>query len=249
MEETISLQEIFQIIRKRILLIFSITFLIAIISGVISYYYLTPIYESSTQLLISQDSNEKLSGERDIETDLQLINTYNVIIKSPVILDLVIEELSLEKMTAQTLNKKIVVSSEGDSQVVTITVQDANQYIARDIANTTATIFKREITELMNINNVSVLAEATASDGQEPVKPQPLLNVAISIVIGIMLSLGLAFLLEYLDKTIKSEQDIEKLLSLPVIGSISSMGKKEQKKIRKLKKKQLKKGGYMDGKA
>lgn len=249
MEETISLQEIFHLIRKKILLIFSITLLIAIISGVISYYYLTPIYESSTQLLISQDSSEQLSGERDIETDLQLINTYNVIIKSPVILDLVIEELSLEKMTTQTLNNKIVVSSEGDSQVVTITVQDANKNIARDIANTTASIFKREITELMNINNVSVLAEATASDGQEPVKPKPLLNVAISIVIGIMLSLGLAFLLEYLDKTIKSEQDIEKLLSLPVIGSISSMGEKEQKKIKKLKKKQLKKGGYMDGKA
>jgi glycosyltransferase involved in cell wall biosynthesis len=51
------------------------------------------------------------------------------------------------------------------------------------------------------------------------------------------------------NKTIKSEQDIEKLLSLPVIGSISSMGKKEQKKIRKLKKKQLMKGAYMDGKA
>lgn len=247
MEDTFSLQEIFQIIRKKILLIFSITFLTALISGIISYYYLTPIYESSTQLLISQDSNEQLTGERDIETDLQLINTYNVIIKSPVILDLVIEDLSLEKMTAQTLNKKIVVSSEGDSQVVTITVQDADQFIARDIANTTATIFKRKITELMNINNVSVLAEATASNGQEPVKPQPLLNVAISIVIGIMFSIGLAFLLEYLDNTIKSEKDIEKLLSLPVIGSISSMEKKEQNKIARLKKKQLKKGVNTSG--
>ncbi|MDX1806643.1 MAG: Wzz/FepE/Etk N-terminal domain-containing protein, partial [Paenisporosarcina sp.] len=240
MEETISLQEIFQIIRKRILLIFSITFLIAIISGVISYYYLTPIYESSTQLLISQDSNEQQSGERDIETDLQLINTYNVIIKSSAILDLVKKELAIENMTTESLNNKINVISEVDSQVVTITVQDPDPSIARDIANTTADIFQREIVNLMNIDNVSILTKATASDGQEPVKPQPLLNVAISIVIGIMLSLGLAFLLEYLDKTIKSEQDIEKLLSLPVIGSISSMGTKEQKKIRKLKKKQLK---------
>jgi len=247
MEDTFSLLEIFQIIRKKILLIFSITLLIAVISGVISYYYLTPIYESSTQLLISQDSNEQLTEERDIETDLQLINTYSVIIKSPVILDVVIEDLSLEKMTAQTLNKKIVVSSEGDSQVLTITVQDPDPSIARDIANTTADIFQRKIVNLMNINNVTILAKATASDGQEPVKPQPLLNLAISIVIGIMFSIGLVFILEYLDNTITSEQDIEKLLSLPVIGSISSMEKKEQNKIARLKKKQLKKGAKTSG--
>jgi capsular polysaccharide biosynthesis protein len=242
MEETISLQEIFQTIRKRILLIFSITVLAAVSSGVISYYYITPIYESSTQLLINQESTEQLSGVRDIQTDLQLINTYNVIIKSPAILDLVIEDLAFEKMTTQSLNNKITVNSEGDSQVVTITVQDADQFMARDIANTTATIFKREITELMNINNVSILTEATASDGQEPVKPQPLLNIAIAMVVGLMLSIGLAFLLGYLDNTIKSEQDIEKILSLPIIGSISSMDKKEQKKIRHLRQKQLMKG-------
>lgn len=247
MENTFSLQEIFQIIRKKILLIFSITFLTAVISGVISYYYLTPIYESSTQLLISQDSNEPLSGVRDIQTDLQLINTYNIIIKSSAILDLVKKELAIENMTTESLNKKINVISEGDSQVVTITVQDPDPSIASDIANTTADIFQREIVNLMNIDNVSILTKANASDGQKPVKPQALLNVAISIVIGIMLSIGLAFLLEYLDNTITSEQDIEKLLSLPVIGSISSMEKKEQNKIARLKKKQLKKGADTSG--
>jgi capsular polysaccharide biosynthesis protein len=243
MEETISLQEIFQTLRKRILLIFSITFLAALLSGVFSYFFITPIYETSTQLLINQESTEQLYGVSDIETNLQLINTYNVIIKSPVILDLVKEELALEKMTVTELNKKILVSSEGDSQVVTITVKDPDQYIARDIANSTASIFKREITELMNINNVSILAKATASEGQEPVKPQSLLNVAISMVVGLMLGIGLAFLQKYLDNTIKSEQDIEQLLSLSVIGSISSMEKKEQKKIRKIRLKQLRNGG------
>lgn len=243
MEESISLQEIFHTLRKRILLIFTFTFLATILSGVLSYFYITPIYETSTQLLINQESSEQMYGVGDIQTNLQLINTYNEIIKSPVILDLVKEELALENMTMTELIKKILVSSKGDSQVVTITVQDSDQYIARDIANSTATIFKREITELMNINNVSILAKATASDDQAPVKPQSLLNVAIALVIGLMFGMGLAFLLEYLDNTIKSEQDIEQLLSLTVIGSISSMEKKEQKKIRKIRHKQQKKGG------
>ncbi|WP_342541573.1 Wzz/FepE/Etk N-terminal domain-containing protein [Paenisporosarcina sp. FSL H8-0542] len=241
MEETISLQEFFQTLRKRMLLIFSITLLVTALSGVISFYFITPIYESSTQLLINQeDTNTNQMPDLDIQTNLQLINTYSIIIKSPAILDLVIKELALENMTTQSLNKKINVNSEGDSQVVTITVQDADQYIARDIANSTADIFQREITDLMNINNVGILAKATASEKQEPVKPQPILNIAISMVIGFLLSIGLAFLLEYLDNTLTSEQDIEKLLSLPVIGSISSMEIKEQKKIARLNKMQQK---------
>ena len=146
MEETISLQEIFQTLRKRIFLIFSFTVLAASLSGVISYFYITPIYESSTQLLINQESPEQMYGVGDIETNLQLINTYNEIIKSPVILDLVKEELALKKMTMTELIKKISISSKGDSQVVTITVQDPDRFIARDIANSTASIFKREIT-------------------------------------------------------------------------------------------------------
>lgn len=246
MEESISLQEIFQTLRKRILLIFTITFLAALLSGIVSYYYITPVYETSTQLLINQEPTEQLVVA-DIQTNLQLINTYNVIIKSPVILDLVKEELALDKMTVPELNKKIMVSSEGDSQVVTISVQDSDQYIARDIANSTASIFKREITELMNINNVSILSKAVASDGQVPIKPRSLLNIAIAMVVGMMLGVGLAFLKEYLDNTIKLEQDIERLLSMPVIGSISSMEKKEQKKIRKIRYKQQKKGGYLNG--
>lgn len=246
MEETISLQEFFQTLRKRMLLIFSITLLVTALSGVISFYFLTPIYESSTQLLINQEDTNQMP-DVDIQTNLQLINTYSIIIKSPAILDLVIKELALENMTTQSLNKKININSEGDSQVVTITVQDADQYIARDIANSTADIFQREVIDLMNINNVSILSRATASDEQEPVKPQPILNIAISMVIGFVLSIGLAFLLEYLDNTLTSEQDIEKLLSLPVIGSISSMEIKEQKKIARLNKMQHKKGGDMNG--
>lgn len=246
-EETISLKGIFQTLRKRILLIFTITIFVALLSGFISFYYITPIYETSTQLLINQEPTEQLGVVTDIQTNLQLINTYNVIIKSPVILELVIEELALDKMTVPDLNKKISVSNEGDSQVVTITVQDPNQYMARDIANSTAAIFKREITELMNINNVSILAKATASEGQIPVKPQSLLNILIAIVFGMMLGVGLAFLIEYLDNTIKLEQDMEQLLSLPIIGSISSMDKKEQKKIKNMRAKQRKEGGFLNG--
>jgi len=246
MEENNTLKELFQMIRKRIILVLSLALIVSALSGIISIYFITPIYESSTQLLINQEDTKQMS-DIDIQTNLQLINTYNIIIKSSAILDLVKKELAIENMTTESLNNKINVISEGDSQVVTITVQDPDPSIARDIANTTADIFQREIVNLMSIDNVSILTKATVREGQEPIKPEPILNIAISMVIGFVLSIGLAFLLEYLDNTITSEQDIEKLLSLPVIGSISSMEKKEQNKISRLKKKQLKKGANTSG--
>lgn len=233
MEESISLQELFNVIRKRIVLIISLIGIAICISGIVSYYFITPIYQASTQLLVNQENKDQpIYNVGDIQTNLQLINTYNVIIKSPAILELVRDELALD-LSVDALNSKIVVSNVGDSQVVTISVTDPDQFIARDIANTTANVFKREITEIMNVNNVNILAEATATEFQSPVKPNPVLNISIAGVIGLMLGMGLAILLEYLDHTIKTEQDIEKLLELSVIGTISEMDMKEELRLQK----------------
>lgn len=71
----------------------SITVIAAIISGVVSYYFLTPIYQASTQILVNQKKNEQSWNE--VQTNLQLINTYKIIITSPRILDIVSKELDL----------------------------------------------------------------------------------------------------------------------------------------------------------
>ena len=219
MEETISLKELFQTIRKRLSLIVLITIIATTASGVVSFFLLTPIYQSSTQLLVNQSKSELGQySSADIQTNLQLINTYNVIIKSPAILSKVSEQVGGEE-TAGSLNSKITVNSANNSQVVNITVQHEDPAMAALIANTTATVFQREIITLMNVDNVSILSEATASSS--PVKPNPKLNMAIAFVVGLMAGVGLAFLLEFLDNTVKSEQDVEQVLGLPVLGTIT----------------------------
>ncbi|WP_335871173.1 YveK family protein [Bacillus sp. 2205SS5-2] len=228
MEETISLKELFDTLKKRIGLITSITLLAVMVSGLASFFLLTPIYQSSTQLLV----NKSNSGEQaafntsDIQTNLQLINTYSVIMKSPVILEKVIDELNLET-TVGGLNEQLTVQSQKDSQVVGITVQSEDPQTAVDIANKTAEVFQREIVEIMNVDNITVLAKAEMGDKQSPIKPQPVLNMAIALVVGLMTAVGLAFLLEFLDNTVKTEQDVEKLLELPVLGVVTKMDNAE----------------------
>jgi capsular polysaccharide biosynthesis protein len=138
-------------------------------------------------------------------------------------------------MNASQLNGKITVGSEKDSQVVNIAVQDPNPNMAAKIANKTAEVFQNEIVKIMSVDNVSVLAQATVAENQSPIKPQPVMNVAIAIVVGLMAAVGLAFLLEYFDSTIKNEQDIEKILELPILGVIAQIDDQKMEELKKRK--------------
>jgi len=86
MEETISLKELFQTLKKRLWLIVLITIIAAIISAVISFFVITPTYQAKTQILVNKTkSDEQLYTGNEVQTNIQLINTYNVIITSPAI--------------------------------------------------------------------------------------------------------------------------------------------------------------------
>lgn len=229
MEETISLQEIFATIRRRIKLIILIPILAVLVSGIISYFVLTPIYESSTQLLVNQTQQEQNINSNDIRANLEIINTYNVIIKSPVILEKVIAEANLSETVGQ-VNDRVTVGSEGNSQVVKIAVQHEQPEMAVLIANTVADVFQREIVTIMNVDNVNILSPAQLSANPSPVAPKPTLNMAIAFVVGLMIAVGIAFLLEYLDTSVKDEQDIEKLLELPILGVVPNMDNDKKKR-------------------
>ncbi|WP_128896363.1 YveK family protein [Longirhabdus pacifica] len=230
MEETIELKQIIGMIKKRLVLILSVTAIVTLIAALYSFFITTPVYESSTQILVSKTEEENVYNINELQTDLKLINTYNVIITSPRILDIVKEELSLSMSSAE-LKNKIQVRSEADSKVISLIVQDAQHNVAVAIANTTANVFQREIGNLMNVDNVSILSVATTLENPQPVKPNALLNTMIGLVLGVMMGTGLALLLEYFDNTIKTTNDIEQHLQLPVLGSVVNMDDDKTKHI------------------
>jgi len=221
MEETISLQEIFQILKKRLVMIIVITLLASAASAFVTYFFITPKYEAQTQILVNQAQQDPSQyNVSQIQANVQYVNTYSVIIKSPTVLKDVIDKLHLD-LTPNDLKEMISVNSEKDSQVFTVAVQDADPAKAVKIAGTIAAVFKEKIPQIMNVNNVTILSKAQISNDGSPVSPKPKLNIAIAFVVGLMISVGLAFLLEYLDNTIKSEDDIEKYLELPFLGMVA----------------------------
>lgn len=224
MEETISLQELLGTLRKRLNLIMSITLAAVTVAAVISYFFITPIYQATTQFIVNKSYHDQMINNSDIQTNLSLIESYREIIKSPRILDIVIEELDLN-MSSGALAQKITVENTNNSQVVSLKVQDPDPYLAAEIANKTTEVFQREVVVIFRVDNVQPLAKAEVKENQQPVSPKPLLNIAIAMVVGLMAGVGLAFLLEFLDNTIKTEQDVEQYLDAPVLGVITDIDK------------------------
>ncbi|WP_102693506.1 YveK family protein [Rummeliibacillus pycnus] len=222
MEATIKLSDLFKILKAHLFLIIAITVVSVSIATIISYFVLTPIYTADTQILVNQKSDKKdpYVASSQIDADLQMINTYNVVIKSPLILSKVIEKLDLNS-TPETLTNQITILNTNNSQVFTVHVEDAKASQAVDISNTIAEIFKSEIPTLMKVDNINILSYAKLSEHPIPAKPNKLLNIGISGIIGLMIGIGLAILIETLDTRIKSEQDVEDILDIPIIGLVS----------------------------
>jgi len=214
----LELRNIVEIILKRIWIIVAITLAAAIVGLTISVFFIDDVYSASTTLIVRE---KRKSGEEyqlsDLNLARNLVDTYSVIIKSNRVLEKVLDEVGSD-ITTNELRSKISVQSEGNTEIIRITVEDLSPETAKNIANSTARVFMNEIVRLLEMDNVQVIDEARASF--TPVKPKVGMNTAISFILGLMVSLGLAFVLEYFDNTIKEPEDVEKYLDLPVIGVI-----------------------------
>ncbi|MCY8370653.1 Wzz/FepE/Etk N-terminal domain-containing protein [Bacillus haynesii] len=217
MRDHIGFKDVFIILKKRFVLIALITIAAALSSAAVNFYWLTPVYQASAQILIN---GRQTSNFTDIQTNLELINTYNVIMKSPIILNKVKDELNLPE-TAEDLKQKITVISENESQIVSISATDKDYSKAADIANTVVAVFQRDIDGIMGENTeVSLVAKANPDHSSVPVSPNKKFNIVVFTGFGLLFGAGLAFLLDLLKNTVRNEEDIEKELNVHVLGNI-----------------------------
>jgi capsular polysaccharide biosynthesis protein len=213
------LMEYFNIIKKRILLVILITIGATVFSGVLSYFVITPTYKSDIAVIIGkiETSSESQSNYNDVIMYQKLVKTYSEFAKSRRVSEHVIEALKLN-IEPNELQNMVSVAPKGDTEFLSITVKSKDPKEAMDIANQLAKSLKVISTEVKKVDNIQLLDEAILPTS--PDNPNPKLNMAIAFFIGLMISMGIAFLLEYLDNTVKSQEEIEKLTGVPVIGII-----------------------------
>ena len=230
MEEVVSLQEIALVLKKRMLLIFSMMILGVVALAGVTFFLITPKYGTDTQLVVQ--SNQETLTNANLQSDLignvMMVNTYKDLIKSDVVLDQVSLQLAKEngiQYTSNELNKMISVTQSQNSQMFSIRVISINAKEAMEIANKTAMIFKEKAVEILKVDKVSIISPAKLQT--TPVSPNKKLYLLIGAVIGLILGVMIVFLLEFLDKTVKDTKFIENELELPILGEVSVLSNKE----------------------
>ena len=220
------LLECLQIIRKRLWIVVATTLLCSVASAIISFYFLEEVYQANTVLYVGKSANadEDYILYNELLVGDKLVNDYRELVKSRLITSTVIEELGLEGMTIGALSSRLGVSQKNNTRLIEITAQDTDPKLAMDIANKVAEVFKEKVVELMDEENVQVIDEAILP--QAPIKPNKKLNIAIGTFMGMMLGLGIIFLIEYLDNTVKTPEDVQKYVELTVIGTIPEFPEK-----------------------
>ncbi|RBP03136.1 YveK family protein [Rossellomorea aquimaris] len=206
----INLKEYYEVIKKRAWLIILITFVTTVAGYFYNSYTQTNLYESSTRVIIGSDSGN--------------MSTLMVMIKDPIIMEKVRNELNLSR-SPEGIANQITVAQIDDSQVIKISAIDANPKVAMAIVNSTAKLFKSEIATILDFKEVQLLSEA--KENPYPINPPGNRITIIAFVLGMITAIGLVFLLDSLDQTIKTNKDIEEYLDITVLGKVSNMNKKK----------------------
>ena len=228
--EEIDLKQLFEIFWERKVTIFLIVVLFSVIGFIYTIGFRTPKYKSSTTLVLAKtEGNSQTADEQKTETaesitttditiNSKLVATYSELIKSKAILREVLTNLNIGDLSEEDVRKNVTVSSLKDTEVIEITVANENAMYAARIANGIAEVFTKQVAEIYNINNVHVVDKAEIEE--EPYNINHKKDIAIFALIGLVVASGYVLLINMLDTTVKSVDDIEKNVKLPVLASI-----------------------------
>ena len=208
----LTLEDIFMILKKRWLLIVSFVVIGMIGAAAYTYYAYIPMYSSSTTVLVNrQDVTSGMSSSSDYYIREDLLSTFQGIINSTKLRTEVEKRLDNQNLGG------ISVSAD-DSSIIRISVNHSDPELASEVANTTAVVFQEMIKSMMYDMDSSILDEATVNSFPQGMNLET--KVIIGAILGGMVSVGLCFVIEFLDKTFKSPKELEVTLELPVLGII-----------------------------
>lgn len=220
-EQVIRLDELFEALKKRWLMIVTITLIATIISAALSFFVIKPKYEASTKVFIGKDEGDNQAyNQNDVLMYQKLMKTYSEAIKTKDLVSRSLQGTSLELKPEDVL-ANLTVSPVSDTQILQIKYKSNNPQEAKVVIQELTDEFIKTSKELVPNGNIKTIEEVQLPE--KPVSPNKKMNIAIAFLLGIMVSIGLAFLLEFLDNTFKSKDQLERELDIPVIGVIPTV--------------------------
>lgn len=219
MEEIeLDLRELLYVLVRRIRLLVILPLVAGTAAWLFSSYMVAPVYQASTTLWVIQEGGAGQISYNDLLLNRNLTKTYAEMARSRTVLQSVIDDLHLAGVVVEDLQDRVSASAVKDTEIIRLSVKDTDPVRAAQMANAVAASFQEQIRSFMKVENVAVVD--TAVPPTEPVSPRPLLNTAIALVLGLMAAVGIAFLQEYMDTSLKTPDDVQRYLGLPVLATI-----------------------------
>lgn len=217
-EQVISISEIIDAVKKRWKIIALCTLIATLVSGIFTFFIIAPTYEASTKVFIGkEESSVENYNYNDITMYQKLLKTYSELIKTKDLINRSITNSEYELEVEDVLNN-VCITTVADTQMIQIAYKSTSPNIAKNMLENITNEFITTAQELVPNGNVRVLE--TVELPEEPVAPNKKMNIAIAFILGMMVGLGIVFLLEYLDNTYKNKEQLEKDLDIPVLGVI-----------------------------
>ncbi len=220
-----NLHEIARILRTR-----WITLLIATSVGVLAAIGITllttPLYEASTRLYVSSNAgssaSERYSGSL---LSQDRVRSYTELLKGETVAQRTIDKMNLD-ISPLDLQKKVNVNSKVDTVLISLKVRDGSAIRARDIANSMSDEFVDMVRELETPRpgaepDARVVVEQRAAIPRKPVVPQPVRNVALGLLLGLVSGMAIAVVRDLLDSSVKTPESLESVVGVGLVGAIS----------------------------
>ena len=231
--EEIDLKELYEFFKGKIGSLLIIIVVVCLLGSAYSIFIQKPMYKSYTTVVLAGNETTTTNNlgitQSDVTLNKNLVDTYAEIVKSRRVLDQVIKKLKLN-LSYEALNSKISVTALNNTEIIKISVVNEDPILAKNIANVTANYFIEAVIDLFNMNNVNVLDVAT--EAANPYNINIPKQVVIYLVIGFAIGAGILFIIFYFDRSIKSADQVEQKIKLPILGSVQDMNKGGKKNER-----------------
>ena len=238
----IDLVELLGVILHNLWIIIVSGVIVAAVALLVSYFIITPKYESVTKIYVISKTNADTMTYSDLQAGSTLTKDYKELVKSRPVLEEVLAETGVD-VELKDLEEQITVEVPQDTRIVSITVEDKDPYEARIIADSVRIAASKHIREVMDTEAVNVVEEASLPI--EKSSPSILKNTAIGYAVGLFLAIAIVIINYIMDDTIKTPDDVEKFLGVSVLGSIpyseNDLSDKAEMERYEKKKKQRKK--------
>jgi capsular exopolysaccharide synthesis family protein len=220
----VELRDYISIARRRWMLILGVLVAVVAVAAAITART-TPMYASTARVFISTTPSNSTDAYQGGLFSQQRVSSYVDMLSGLELSQRVIDDLNLD-MSAEALASKIKASVVPDTVVLKITVTDASPIQAQQINDGVVLQLQKFVTELETPPGKDVaLLKATVVDSprlpSSPVSPQPVRNIGLALVLGLLLGFGLAVLREVLDNSVKRIEDVPALGETPVLGAMA----------------------------